>query len=401
MRYLVFLAGLGLALACAGPAFAASSLYDVDSIDVDVTASDAVAAQKKAMAEAQAKGADILLKRLVAPSDYAQLPKLSAQEIEGLVTGVSIQSERYSTTRYIATLGVSFSPPAVQQLLASRGLMINDQRAPEIKILPIVLNGQVQGDDPFGWYNSWANLDLSHGLAPATVVTPINWLTTERLGAILNGDYNAFQFLENQYGGGPLVIAIAELGSDPAVGQVLVTRLYGADSTGDVDSSQMEPIENGDIQAAALRAAQMNYSEIENRWKATTAQVSMQQQRPRRQKKRGGFLSNFFGGQEEQVAAPMPPPMPAAPPPMEMPAAAAKQNISATVEFAGLDGWQQMRQRLNSVPGVESLAVNSLSPNNAFVTFGYAGSMQAFEDQLAQNGFYLEQGMSGYVVRSY
>ena len=50
-----------------------------------------------------------------------------------------------STTRYIATLDISFSEQGVKQLLDESGLPVSEARAPMISVLPIVIEGDACG----------------------------------------------------------------------------------------------------------------------------------------------------------------------------------------------------------------------------------------------------------------
>ena len=95
-----------------GAAHAADSLYIVAKVTVDTTAKDAVAAKAKGMADAERNALNVVLKRLVPLSAYAQLPDLSSQDVEDLIEGVSVRSEQNSKTRYLASLDVSFNEPS-------------------------------------------------------------------------------------------------------------------------------------------------------------------------------------------------------------------------------------------------------------------------------------------------
>jgi hypothetical protein len=101
----VALAG-GLAVLPLVSAWGADSLYEVAKISVDVTAADAVAARAIGMQEAGDRAVKIVLQRLVPPSAQELVPTLAKEDVEALVSGVSIRKEQNSTTRYIATLDV-------------------------------------------------------------------------------------------------------------------------------------------------------------------------------------------------------------------------------------------------------------------------------------------------------
>ncbi|XSG81439.1 MAG: hypothetical protein ACPW61_10180 [Methyloligella sp. ZOD6] len=395
---LAVLAGASI-VGSAGSAEAAGSLYEVDKIDVDVTADNAVAAQKKAMAEAQAKGAEILFRRLVPPEAHDRLPKLSAAEVEALVAGVSIGKERYSTTRYIASLGVSYSEPGVQQLLASYGLPIDDSRAMEIKLLPVVVDQsgapQQEGEMTKAWMEAWESVDLQHAVAPASLVKRSGMLDQQRLSEILNGNIDAYEFLQNEVGG-PLVIAVAE-----QRGETFATRLFGADAVSEIDLIKDVPV-GGDVEAAAATAAEQGFAALQDRWKSMQSGAATALPEGSQPPSGGDRWFNFGGRQQQPAAQPEPrngggwfnfgrreeAPAPA-------------EYIVARIEFQGLMGWQEARSRLANVPGIQRLEVNSLSPQGASITFDYAGSLDRLQQDLAQNGFSFEPGQGEYVLRAY
>ena len=110
---------LGACLAlCVGTAQAEETPYTVSKIAVDVTAKNAVAAKADAMAEAEKRGLNTVLRRIVPFSFYPKLPDLQPEQVEGAVNSISIRKEQYSTTRYIATLEAA-QRPAVAALDAT------------------------------------------------------------------------------------------------------------------------------------------------------------------------------------------------------------------------------------------------------------------------------------------
>ncbi len=125
----------------ASGALAADTLYVVAKVSVDATDKDAVAAKAKGMKAAERDALNVVLKRLMPVSAYAQLPDLSQQDVEELIESVSIRSEQNSATRYLASLDVSFNAEAVKQLLDSQNIPYSESRAEAISILPLVLDG--------------------------------------------------------------------------------------------------------------------------------------------------------------------------------------------------------------------------------------------------------------------
>ena len=114
---------LVLALAVAFVSTArAETFLTVSDVPVDVTAKDAAAARDQAIAVAQSKGWDKLVKELV--TDPAQQARLhpSQQEIESFVQDFGVENERVSTVRYIGLYDVRFRESRVRKYLADSGV---------------------------------------------------------------------------------------------------------------------------------------------------------------------------------------------------------------------------------------------------------------------------------------
>ena len=113
------------------------------------------------------------MQRLVPMSAQEHLPELDADQVVGLVNGVSIRKEQNSTTRYLATLDVSVNEQAVKRLLQEQGIPYSEERAPPISLLPVVIAGDsVKSEGAEGWRQAWEDLDLSHSMTPATILRP-------------------------------------------------------------------------------------------------------------------------------------------------------------------------------------------------------------------------------------
>ena len=356
-----------------GAAEAADSLYEVAKISVDTTANDAVAARDAGMAEAQMRAVKIVLQRLLPLSAQEQIPELSQEDVEGMVSGVSIRKEENSTTRYIATLDVSVSERAMKQLLQGQAIPYSEERAPSVSILPLVIaGGSVKSEGGEGWRQAWESLDLSHSMTPATILRLRAELSLETVKAVLAGDAQALAAMQGDYGYGPLVIAMGE-----AADGTFVTRLAGADSVGAINFGRSDTL-GGDAKAAAREGAATAFAIIENRWK-----VSQPGEAP-------GTEVNYQPGTE-----PVPEAGKEGPPKGEIP-----RNVVAQVEFSSLKDWQDIRGRLMNVAGIQALEVNSLSARAASITFDYAGSLGHLQKVLDQSGFAFDDKEGNFVLRS-
>ena len=81
-----------LAMAIAFPSIveAATDLFEVKGVKVDVTAKTAAAAREQALAEGEAKAFRLLIDRLTLPADRGLLPELTRHEISSLVKEFSV-----------------------------------------------------------------------------------------------------------------------------------------------------------------------------------------------------------------------------------------------------------------------------------------------------------------------
>jgi hypothetical protein len=358
------------AIAGTGTARAADSLYDVAKISVDVTAENAVAARETGMAEAEARAVKTVLQRLLPVGVDPELPGLTKEDIAGLVSGVSIRNERNSATRYIATLDVGVNEEAIKKLLQEYRLPFSEERAEPVSILPLMIAGEtVASEGEEGWRQAFDDLDLSHSIAPATILRPRPDLAIDTLKAVLAGDAAALAKMQDEYGS-PLVIAVGEV-ADGA----FVTRLAGADSVGAIQFEQSDPL-GSDAKASARAGAALAFGTIESRWKTTGAAAAP------------GTEANYAPG------------APAVQPGAAAPQGEVPRNVVAQVEFSGLKEWQDIRGRLTNVAGIRALEVNSLSARGAAITFDYAGPLARLQQELDQNGFVFGEREGTFVLRS-
>jgi uncharacterized protein DUF2066 len=349
---------------------AADTLYDVAKVSVDATDKDAVAAKAKGMKAAELDALNVVLKRLMPVSAYAQLPDLSQQNVDEMVSSVSIRSEQNSATRYIASLDVSFNAEAVKQLLDSQNIPYSEARAEAISILPLTLDGGAVKSDG-AWPQAWEDLDLAHSVTPATILKPRPDLTAETVKSVLGGDAQAFALMQADYSYAPLVIAVGEAGD----GGKFVTRLVGADSVGPINYGHTDNF-GGNAKQVAGQAATVAFGIIENRWKVTQDQPAIPAAAPAE--------AATGDGQAPQPGA----------------SAEVPRNVQAMVQFTGLKDWQEIRARLMQVAGIQALEVNALSARAASITFDYAGSLGKLQADLSQSGFAFDEKDGTFVLRS-
>ncbi len=76
---------------------------------------------------------------------YDRLKRLSALKSSGFLEGVSVRSERNSSTRYIASLDFSFRADSVRTVLQQEGIPFVEEQAREVIVVPVVRNADGNG----------------------------------------------------------------------------------------------------------------------------------------------------------------------------------------------------------------------------------------------------------------
>ncbi len=351
-----------------GAAQAVDSLYEVAKVSVDTTAEDAAAARARGLAEAGRQALRRLLGRLVPASAQASLPPIADRDVETMIASVSVRSEQTSGPRYLATFDVRFNEIAVKEYLDRSGVPFSEARAPEISILPLMLDGDGFRSDG-AWRAAWENLDLAHSITPAALLKPRDSLDAETVKKVLAGNARAYAALQADYGYAPLVLAVAEAG-----GGKLVTRLAGADGVAAINFGRADTLQDDDLHAVTQHAAAIAFGVIENRWKLTQAREAPQ-----------------------PVAAAY---RTAAPEPSRETGIEVPRNVAATVAFSGLKQWQEIRGRLARVAGLQALEVTALNERGASISFDFPGPLDRLQAELDRNGFALEDRNGSFVLRS-
>lgn len=113
------------------------SAYSIGGIDVDVAAPTAQAARMAAYRIAQRKAWPQLWSRLTG-LPVAAAPRLTDSQLDGMVSGIESQGERFSQTRYIARLGVVFDRSRTSAYLGATAATLH---SPPMLLLPMVTDG--------------------------------------------------------------------------------------------------------------------------------------------------------------------------------------------------------------------------------------------------------------------
>lgn len=339
-----------LALCVAFPALAQSGgdAFAVRGVEVDVTAANPQAAKDQAMAEGQAQAFHLLLERLTAPGDRDRLPKVDAVQY---VRDFSVDSERSSSTRYIATLSVRFNPTAVRRLLQGAGIAYAEPRNRMLVVAPVFTapgTRPVLWDDPNPWRAAWASLG-GGGLVPL-LVPPGDLADAQALSAeqALAGDSEAMQALATRWRGADVMVVSAGLTQGGKRLDVSVAASPGAPKPFDTMSYQL--MDGESTEAMLARAAHDMGRAIDTIFKQPN------------------LLQFDRAG-----------------------------TLSALVPLTGMQDWLAVRDRLGRVSQVRRWEVVSLSKAEAALVLHIVGDQEQVMAALANAGLRMEWG-EGYWV---
>ena len=349
----LFVGGLGPAVGAAESG--SEALFTIHRISVDVTASTAAAARRQALEEVQERAYRALVEKLVAADDVAAMPPPSPELIESLVRAVDILEERSSSTRYLATVNVSFRGDAVLQLLARVGAAYTESMAGPYLLVPIFADAgikQVFGDHPWRrallaaeWEDRLVRYRLPEdGLRARSLLAP-QWLENVTPGGLAP--------VARTFGVRQVVLAEAETGFDIATGRLAVryrVRLGPEDAVD--EAGHVIAREGEDREALLLRAADAVLDAIDARWKERT----------------------LIAGSE-------------------------LSHITVRLPVRGLDEWLTVRNRLAQVSLVRKVDPVMIGLPVSRLDLRFAGTIEQFRLALAQVGLRLDGEGDGAVLR--
>ncbi len=337
------LGALIVSFALGGMQAARADLYSINGIKVDETAQDAVQAKKKALGGGQSLAFQTLMHRLTRAEDRAALPEIKPGDISRLMDSMSVEGERTSGTRYIATLNIRFRPEQIRDFLLQFNVPYADLQAPGVLLLTIWQDASKPTiwDPPNPWREAWVALNVENSITP--LFMPLGDLTdisTINATDVLSGNEEKLQKIKDRYAVENVLVAVAE--KQP--GGAVRATIRGATSVGPVEYDNVFPGDgSGNPNTALGQAARTVLTSIEDEWKAN----NLQSGRP--------------NGSSMTVAVP----------------------------FTSIGEWNNIRQRIASTIGIGSVSVRRLSSQGAVVDIVFSGDLGELNSQLAQSGFKL------------
>lgn len=370
---LLALVSVALSLALPAAAAPADAVFTVAKYPVGAREANAVAAKDKALADGQKAAFRSLLKRIVPVTAYKQIARLSEIKAADYLSGVSVRSERNSSTEYIASLDFSFQAQAVRAVLQREAVPFVDAQAETVTVVPIIhdASGGAFKNDTGTWRTAWSGLDLDHTLTPVKLDDLKAEIHPDTIEMLMRGDDNGLRILAGEYRTDRILFAVFE--ADQAAKKVVVT-LTGQDAVGPILLKRTYRLTDGDVTYAAELAAIVALGVLEGRWKV--------------------LKHDFAGGAAAAAYNPGQPVWAAG-----GGSVAAGDPVALVAEFNSTGQWNEIRTQLLNTPGVDNVAITGLTAYNASVSLNYPGGPTALANALGGRGLSLSNFGAGWVLR--
>jgi hypothetical protein len=329
---------------------AATEIYTVRDVSVDVTAESAAKAREKALARAHEQAFDRLIARIVPRGAQGRLPETPYDRIATLVRDFEVANEKTSSVRYLADLTLRFQRQAVRGYLRANEVPFAETRSKPVVVLPLygAAGDAVLWNGANPWREAWADRSGEAGLVPLEVplgdLQDMNIISAE---AALNQSPEPLERIAARHGAEDALVTQALPAGQAAQGGAsvqIITRRVGAEGQEQtwIDTVRQQ---QGETRAAMYRrAADKVAREVERTWK----------------------LANVVRFESEA-------------------------RLIARVALTGLDRWVGVRERLENVPLIGESQVRKLSRGEAVVALTYYGDTRQLRRALAQADLVLER----------
>ncbi len=330
--------------------YSAQSLFVIEDLEIDITASSALDAKEQAFAQAQREAFNILVQRMLTNEEILQLPESDLNIISSLIKDFEVTKEKLSHVRYVGTYTIRFKEKGIRQYFIQQGFGFSDIRSRPILILPLYRRGMetVLWSYDNEWLKAWNRTGNLEGLVP--IVVPMGDLDDVKD----IGDDDALTYNEKsmsnmlkRYEAGETVIVIAAPDSnfelmglqDPSATKGLSIQIYRTDRNGPEFVQELSVYaKDGQSRSEVFDEAVYSVSKaLQRNWK-TKARVSLEQD----------------------------------------------NQINAHIPIKSLKEWADTQKALKSITVISELVVKSLSPKGALIDIKFQGSDSRLRSALRQ-----------------
>jgi hypothetical protein len=332
----------------AKPAFELPDPYEIDRVEVDVTAGTAAIARQIAIRQGQRRALNILFQRLTIEEDRQRIPVLDDARVAALVLSIKFENERYSSTRYIADITITFSQPAVRELLDIAGSRFSETMARPILVLAQHENAglSVHWDDNETWQRAWREADWRTSLVPFIVPGADGARAETDMSLILDtGDPENVAFLAQLYGTSETLTIIARDTIDlfSATPQLEVTTIRRDASSEESSDQRFVRQANETSRDFFDRVADTIGGAIADQWKEQT------------------LVSLSDTG-----------------------------SLEAIVQLENLSAWVSLKADLQKISLIKDVTLKEISASRALLQLDYLGSPQQLSASLGQRSIMMQ-----------
>ncbi|SBV99564.1 conserved exported hypothetical protein [uncultured Alphaproteobacteria bacterium] len=342
----MLVAALGMMLLAVAGGTAWADAFNVSGVRVDVRAASAAQAREQALRQGQVEAFRRMMSVLVSDGDRARLADPSADEIETMVSDLSVADERASATRYIASLTVHFDPARVNAFLQARGISV--VKGSDESVILLGVYRDAPGAAPQLWEetNPWrpllTNAAVSRGLFPVVVplgdIEDVAQAPAEKALAL---DAAGLDALMARYGADAVVVAEAVM--TPGQGASLTLKGYPRAIPASLSRLESPVADDPDAALGDLAAHAV----------LAVARAAKPQT--------GGTMVGEF------------------------------DQLAILVPVQGLADWVRVDRTLRALPGVRGVSLRASRPDVVQAAVQYAGDPEALRQAMTRVGFAVTQ----------
>lgn len=341
----------------ASSAFANAQIFNVEGVEIDITAESAVKAREMAFEKAQMDAFAILKKRMLGEGEAEQFPPQDVSTIGALIQDFQVKDEKLSSVRYIATYDFRFKQDAVKALFDGSGMRYTDMSSALALVLPYYQKGVTTHLwSPYNvWMKAWAAGDHQDGVVP--MVVPLGDLQDVRDIREEDGlsyDDRRLDNMLQRYGAGEAIILMAvpdealaavNGANDPASGFMKI-HVYRTDRGRPeyVQPIRIETRPNDTLSSFMSHAVGRVKNTLRQNWKDRT------------------------------VADP-----------------AQNSTIEARVPISSLQEWAKIQRALRNTYVLKSFELKKLTPSQAMITISFDGHIDRLRTALEGANIVLER----------
>ena len=338
--------------------------YTVTNVAIDASADNALTAQTEAMRQGQELAVHRLIERLTLEEDrfetafdftprmnefgeMVQDNALDLSVVAEMISGIEIQNEQRSATRYLADLTISFDPRVVERIFTNYGVPYVEAQSRPTIVLPIFNEGgQFLLWDDNAWRNAWEAQNFANALTPMFVPEEGEALLSARDALTLNEA--ALANLAAAYNVNRIAVLRAEERDGlRRFGGYLVS--IASDGTFEVSTWGPENVFGGWRDAAARFV-----TERETDWKQQSIVRDLE-----------------------------------------------TEEFRVTVLYGGIGEWRSLQDALTGASLVEAARLDAMSRDGALMTVNFRGAQEQLISELAERGAVLEeQPELGWIIRT-